>query len=285
MLKKLMWGGVLFASLTALVCFGPTPFSYVRTWVASWKKSAEANVPLDLKIKHAREEVDRLGPEIRKCMQLIAEQQVEVEQLQQNIADRRRELQHQKTALLRLRNDLKRGENTYVYAGQTYRASEVRQDLVLRFDRYRTLEASLKRDETILAAKQKSLKANERRLEEMLAAKKQLEVQLEQLEARWKTLQASQAGSELRFDDSQLARTKALIRRISKELDVRDKMLAAEGKVSGLIPVDRKPAEIPVSDITRQIDEHFGDTGQTDRKAGDGNTPVTTAEKPKQGGL
>jgi len=259
MLKKLVIGGVVLGSLAALVAFGPRPFSYARTWVASWKQNAEDNVPLDLKIKHAREEVQRLGPDIRKCMHLVARQQVEIETLEQRIAERKNELTKQKAAMLKLRDDLKRDETSYVYAGHTYKASEVRRDLALRFDRYKTLEEAIQRDEQILAARRKTLKANERRVDEMLAAKKQLQVQLEQLEARWKTLQAAQTASEIEFDDSHLAKTKTLIRQIHKELDVRDKMLASEGKVSGLIPVNEKPVTIPVTDVTKQIDEYFSD--------------------------
>ncbi|MFQ5730984.1 MAG: hypothetical protein ACE5KM_03405 [Planctomycetaceae bacterium] len=257
MIKKLVIGGVVFAMLGSLVAFGGRPFSYARTWVVSWKRNAEANVPLGLKIQNAREEVEKLGPDIRKSMYVIAEQQVDVENLQKRIAKRREDVKRHEQVLRRMRNDLKRGDASYVYAGRSYLASEVRRDLALRFDRFRTAEESLKRDAKILVAKQASLKANERRLEEMLSAKKQLEVQIEQLEARHKTLLAAEATSELEFDDTHLSRTKTLIKRINKELDVRDRVMAAEGKLSGLIPVDEKPTQIPVTNITQNIDDYF----------------------------
>lgn len=273
MCKKLIISLIVLAVLIPPLAYGGGPFKHIRnaaryvwTGLTSWSKDVEDNVPLDLKIKHAREQVVQLGPDIRRCLQQIARQQVDIEELQQGIARRRLELERQKSALLKLRNDLKRGEEHYVYAGHTYSAAEVRRDLALRFDRYRTLEEALKRDEAILAARKKALQANERRVEEMLAARKQLEVQIEQLEARWKTLQAAQSATDLEFDDSQLAQTKMLIRKISRELDVRDKMLAANGNLSGVIPVDeKKPLHIPLADVTKQIDEHFA--GANGRRA------------------
>jgi peptidoglycan hydrolase CwlO-like protein len=282
MIKKLVIGGILFAMLASVVTFGGRPFSYARTWIANWKQNAEDNVPLDLKIQHARKEVEKLGPDIRKSMHAIAGQQVDAENLQERIAKRRKAIKRHEQVLLRMRNDLKRGETSYVYAGHTYLASEVRRDLALRFDRFRTAEESLKRDSKILAAKHESLKANERRLEEMLASKKQLEVQIEQLEARHKTLQAAEATSELEFDDTHLARTKTLIKKIAKELDVRDKLMASEGRLRGLIPVDEKPTEIPVINITKEVDEYFA------KRSGNGvtivrNNGAATAAKPGAG--
>ena len=257
MFKKLVITSMIVGTLGALVAFGGRPFSYARTWITDWKKNAEANVPLDLKIKHAREEVAKLGPDIRKCMHVIAEQQVEVEEMEERIVKRQDQLKTDELAIHKMRNDLKSGDTQYVYSGVSYKASEVRKDLALRFERFRTFEEAVKRDAKILEAKKKAVKANERRLEQMMAAKKQLEVQIEQLEARWKTVQAAEATSDLEFDDSHLSQTKSLIRKLNKEIDVRTKVMATEGKMNGQIPVDVKQDRIPVTDVTKSIDDYF----------------------------
>ena len=273
MIKKLVIAGLILVGGYTLVALVGGPFKYVRTWVAAKMQSAEDQVPLDLKIQHARDEVEKLGPDVRKCMHVIAQQQVDVEHFQAQITRRSSDLVTQEAAILRLRDDLKRGDTSYVYAGSTYSSAEVRSDLRLRFGRYKTAQESLRRDRQIVAARRKSLIANEKRLDEMLAARKQLEVQIEQLEARWKTLQAAQTTSELEFDDSQLSRTKTLIRQLSKELDVRDKMLSADGKLSGLIPVESsKSAKINTIDITDEVDTFF----KTDKKTANATTVANT---------
>ena len=257
MLKKLVVLSVVIFGVGAVISYAGGPFKYARTWVASQMKSAEDQIPLDLKIQHAKAEVEKLGPDVRKCMQVIAEQQVDVERMQKQNTRREQELVRQESAILQLRADLKRGDETYVYAGHNYSSNEVHSDLKLRFTRFLSAKETLKRDQQILTARRKSLVANEKRLDEMLVAKNQLEVQVEQLEARWKTLQAAQVTSELEFDDSQLSRTKTLIRKLDKELEVRDRMLAADGKLDGMIPVESKPLEIETVVVTKEIDSYF----------------------------
>eukprot|EP00913_Durusdinium_trenchii_P028275 g26503.t1 len=225
-------------------------------------KSAEDNVPLELKLQHAREEVEKLGPEVRRCMHVIAEQQVEVEQLERKVNRHQKELASQEHAILKLRNDLKSDNATYVYAGHAYSEGEVRSDLKLRFTRFKAAQETLNRDRQILAARRKTLVANERRLDEMIAAKKQLEVQIEQLEARNKALEAAKVTSELEFDDSHLARTRTLLRKIDKEMNVDETLLRQEGKMNaGSIPVNAKPVEIETEDITNEIDTYFKGNG------------------------
>ena len=49
------------------------------------------------------------------------------------------------------------------------------------------------------------------KLENMLSDKRDLEVQIENLEARMKTLQAAQTATSVQLDNSQLARAKKLV--------------------------------------------------------------------------
>ena len=58
------------------------------------------------------------------------------------------------------------------------------------------------------------------------------------------------------LDDSQLARARKLIGDLNKQLDVAQKMLDADGKFTGLIPVDTA-AQVP-EDLSNQIDDYFG---------------------------
>jgi hypothetical protein len=106
-----------------------------------------------------------------------------------------------------------------------------------------------------LQAREQALVANQDQLDKMLVAKQDLEVQVEQLQARMKSIQADETVSTLEIDKSQLARTKKLIRDLRKQLDVREQMLDHEGKFNGLIPVETAPAE--TGDLTREIDKYF----------------------------
>ena len=68
-------------------------------------------------------------------------------------------------------------------------------DLANRFDRFKTSDATLASLREIQTARQKSLDAARQKLDGMLAAKRQLEVDVENLEARLKMVEVAQTAS------------------------------------------------------------------------------------------
>ena len=231
-------------------------FSYLRTWGASVRESVKGEVPIEFEVERAREMVEKLVPDIRDCMHVIAEQQVDIEYRAAEIASKENGMVRQRSNILTLRGDLDSGNSTFEYASRRYSCDDVKRDLALRFERYKTAEDSLRRDRQIVAAHQKSLIANEQKLDALLVSKQELEVKIEQLEARLKTVRAAEAASTLEFDDSRLARAKKLIRELNKQLDVKEKELDTHGKFTGLIPVDAQP-EPSIEDVTIEIDAYF----------------------------
>jgi chromosome segregation ATPase len=252
-LKKLVIGTAAAAAVGALV-FGRDCGSYMRTSVSSVQKAIKSEVPLEFEIQRAREMVDHLVPDIRKCMHVIAEEEVNVEDLNREIARTEKNLAKQKDQILALRTDLGSSKSNLRYAGRKYTPDEVKRDLAQRFERFKVAEETLASRRQILEAREKSLVAAREKLDGMLAAKQNLEVQVENLDARLKTLQAAETASHVNIDDSQLARAKQLIREINKQLDVKVKMLDAEGQLVG-IPVDAA-SEVP-ENLSEQIDAYF----------------------------
>jgi peptidoglycan hydrolase CwlO-like protein len=254
MLKKALIGTGVTAAIAAFV-FGTNVLSYAKTGARSIRESVKSEVPIQFEIKRAHKVVQDLVPNIRQCMHVIAEQQVDIEHMTAKMDRREEEMNKQEQQILALRGDLDT-RTSFVYADETYSKAEVQQDLATRFDRFKAAKESLRRDKQILAARQKGLRANQRKLDDMIAARKDLEVELEQLEARMKTIEATEVASELEFDDSQLSQAKKLIRSLNKQLDVKVKLLDAEGHFPGLIPVEVEK-EVP-QDLERQIDDYFG---------------------------
>lgn len=255
MVKRILVGTALVAVLGGFV-FGRDLFSYLRTGAASLRQAVKAEVPIEFELQRARNLVEQLVPDIRRCMHVIAEQQVEVEHLQQQIARKEEELSKQRDALVSLRNDLGSGRSVFVYANRTYTPQEVKQDLAARFERFKAAEEILAADRKILAAREQNLAANQEKLQGMLQAKKELEVKLEQLQARLETVRAAETVSTLTFDDSQLSQARKLIAELNKQLDIKQRMLDAEGKFTGLIPVENENVDNP-EDICQQIDAYL----------------------------
>jgi hypothetical protein len=154
---------------------------------------------------------------------------------------------------LRLKTDLATGKATFTYAGRSYTADDVRGDLANRFDRYKTGEATLASLAQIRDARQKSLTAAQHKLEGMLASKRQLQVEVENLEARCQMIAAAKTTSDYQFDDSRLGHVKELVSNLRNRLEVAEKLVNTEVYFHDEIPLDKTTP----ANIVEQVTEHF----------------------------
>jgi chromosome segregation ATPase len=260
MLRKVAIGSLAAAAVGTFV-FGRDAWSYLSTSASSVRDAVRSEVPVEFEIERARKQVEQLVPEIRKSMHVIATEQVQVEHLEESIAQRTKALEDQEEAIMALSAHLKSGETKFVVIGRTYRASEVQRDLADRFNRFKVAEEALQADRETLNARTQALSAHRETLENMLSQRKSLEVELERLQARVRTIEARKSISELNIDDSHLARCKALIREIDGKLDVEEKLLDADANFAGLIPIEEEQA-VP-EDILDQVDSYFDEQDET----------------------
>ncbi len=253
MIRRFLLLGAGLAVVGTLI-FGRSLTSYIRTSIRLVTDSVKQAVPLDFEITRARNEVKNIMPEIRKNMQTIAKEEVEVDRLQQEIAALERKQDKDRTDLMSLKADAASGKNVFHFAGRSYSIDQVKCDLANRFERFKTSDATLASLKEILTARQQSLEAAQQKLDGMLACKRQLEVDVENLEARLKMVEVAQTASNYQFDDSQLGRVKELIGDLRGRLSVEEKMLHAEGSLQGEIPMEQPATE----NIVDRVSEYFG---------------------------
>jgi len=239
--------------LVGLFFFGRDMVSYVRTSAGYVKESVTNSVPTEFQIDRARGMIEELMPEIRKNMRIIAREEVEVEQLQKQIAEAEADLAESKSDIVRLQSDLSSGKKTFQYASRSYTADDVKRDLARRFTRYQTKEATLASLREISDARLRSLDAAKDKLEGMMASKRQLGVDVENLEAQLEMVAAAQATSKYHFDDSKLGRAKELVADLKTRLEVASRMVDAENYYHDEIPLDE---DVP-ADIVDQVTEYF----------------------------
>jgi len=256
MLKKVAIGTFAVAAVGTLI-FGRDACSYLTTGVTSVRDSIRCEVPVEFEIERARQQVAQLLPEVRKSLHHVAEEEVAVANLKKSIDAKLASLEGQEEAILELTADLKSGDEQFVYAGHNYTVSEVQRDLTERFNRFTIAEETVKQEQELLNARERTLVTLRSTLSEMLSQKKTLEVEIERLEARVQTIAARKQINGIEVDDSHLTRTKALISSIEKRLDVEDAVLAAEGDFAGLIPVEVE-TDVIDTNITDRIEARFG---------------------------
>lgn len=239
--------------LVAGVFFGRDAFSYIGTSYGWVKETVKEHVPIEFEIERARKMVENLVPDIRRNMHIIAREEVELARLEKQIDQQAGALGSQKAQIMRLTTDLKSGGERFEYASRSYSRDQVKADLAGRFERFKTSEATLANLEQIYQARQRSLDAARQKLETMLVQKRQLEVEVENLQARLKMLEAAQAAGDYRFDDSRLARVKELITELNTRLEVTERLTGSDGLLNDSIPL-----EDPVSeDIVNEVTEYF----------------------------
>lgn len=254
MINKILLGGAGAALLMGLV-FGRDAISYVSTSASQLHAQVKDSVPVEFEIERARKMIKDLTPEIRRNMHLIAKEEVEVEKLQARVGNLKEELAKSKQEVLRLKDDLGEGKTYYTYASHRYSRDEVQTDLAVRFERYKTQEATREKLDGILRAREQGLQAARGKLDAMLAARRQLEVDVENLEARQKMIEVAQSSSNFSFDESHLSRTRRLVEEIQTRLEVAERMVDSEGSLRGEIRLE----EPQHSDVLDQVTSYFDD--------------------------
>ncbi len=254
--------------LAAVFLFGRSTLSYLRTSWCYVHDSVHNAVPVGFELDRARQMIKDLGPEVRNNMHLIAVEEVKVKGLEEQIGNLQAKLAKDKEHLLQLKTDLAAGKETYQYADRTFTADEVRTDLANRFDRYKTSEATLASLQKVRDARLKGLTAARQQFDGMLAQQRQLQVEVENLEAQNQMVAAAQTTSNYQFDDSRLGRVKELVQDLKTRIDVEASLVKAETQFQGEIPLDKATPQ----NIVDQVGDYFGPK-KPDAKA------VATVEK------
>ncbi len=254
MLKKLMLTGLIAAG-GALAVGGTAGWSYLRTGYREASETVRSSVPIEWEIKRARQMIDDLKPEIAKSMQVVAREEVGVQRLSEEIDVKQELLSRARQDILRLKSDLESGSVKFVYAGRKYSVDQVRDDLSARFKQFQVHENTTDKLNQVLAAREKNLDAARRKLDEMIQKKKQLEIDVENLQARLTMVEVAQTASPVALDDSHLSHTKDLLDSIRARIDVAEKMVANESILEGGIMLE----EAASPELLNEISDYFGE--------------------------
>ncbi|WP_164101512.1 coiled-coil domain-containing protein [Candidatus Laterigemmans baculatus] len=254
MLKKLIVGGTL-AVLLGGVALSTGLGSYVRTAGGWIQQTAKDSVPLEWEIKRARQMIADLDPEITTNAKRIAHEKIQVARLESELERTTERLADAQSDIQRLRSDLEQGDSMFVYSGKTYTSAQVRDDLARRFERYKTRKETADKLQQMLTARENTLAAAHDRMDAMLSAKRQLEVEIENLQARLAAVRVAQTSSQLALDDSALSRTRELLDEIETRIDVEEEVTHVGAEYFGGIELDDSDEGELLDEISSYFDE------------------------------
>jgi chromosome segregation ATPase len=230
-------------------------WSYVRTGVNTASESMRDSMPIEWEIKRARQMIADLKPEIAQNLKVVAREEVGVKNLAQQITAKEELLAKSRSEIMRLKGDLESGSEHFVYASRKYTGDQVREDLSNRFKQFQIHEETTSKLSQVLAAREKNLDAARRKLDGMLMAKRELEVQVENLQARLTMVEVAQTTNPVSLDDSQLSNTRKLLDEISTRIDIAERLVASEGALEGAIQLDDPTSP----DLLNEIADYFGE--------------------------
>jgi chromosome segregation ATPase len=257
MLKKMILAGGAVTMLSGL-SLGTPLWSYGRCATSWLTETASDAVPLEWEMKRARQMIEDLKPEIAKNAKQIAREKIEVAKLERQVAQVDEAIAKTQSDIERLSVDLRRGHNEYTYAGKTYTSVAVKEDLNNRFNRFKTRRETAEKLHQMLSAREASLRSAADRMDAMLASKSQLEVEVENLQARIGSLRVAQTSSELSLDDSHLSKTRQLLDEIATRIDVEEETVAVDTEYFGEIDLEETASE----DLLDEISAYLGRPNQ-----------------------
>ncbi|MFG0286909.1 MULTISPECIES: hypothetical protein [Rhodopirellula] len=253
MLRKLFLAGTTFALLSGITLATPIG-SYVRCGWNYMTDSASDAVPLEWELKRARQMIADLQPEIQNNARRIAKEKIEVVRLEKQLAETDTRLAKAQSEIERLSDDLRDDSRTYSYGGKTYTSVQVKSDLSNRFKRFKTRQQTSDKLQKMLSARQASLRAASERMDAMLDARRQLEVEVENLQARLGALRVAQTSSQLNLDDSALSRSRELLDEIAMRIDVEEETMNVDVEYFGEIDLEEPSDENLLEDISAYMD-------------------------------
>jgi flagellar biosynthesis chaperone FliJ len=256
-LKSLKYGVITVAAVAIVggVVFGKDLYSYVSSGSKILRTSVKDNVPIEFELARARDLVNDIVPEMQANVRLVAQQEVEIAALREEITNAHASLDTERAKLTKLRRCLDTQDVSFTLGGATYSRDQVKTELVRKLDLVREAEVVLSGKDRLLDNRQKSLAAAMQVLERTRSQKALLEGQIASLESQHRLIQAASVGSGSRIDTSKLAQTQKLIADIKKQLDVSERVLAHQSRFVEPMVID----VVDEKDVTRQADEYLAE--------------------------
>lgn len=270
MLKKLgivaliVVAGFLVLRMTKVGSYAGTAWSKIRA-------GANNQVPVEFEIERIRHEVGQLVPDMKKHLNMIAQEMVAIDNLREEITVARANLEGQKLAVAQMAQDLKDPKAQRIeYRGQQYSRARVGEKLARDVASCKRCEAELKSKEQLLEAKERALEAAREQVAAIKDQKRELEVQIAKLEAEVQNVRLAQSKSKFQFDDSRLTEIKRSLADVQNRLKIESKTLELEGQFANDPTVHVEKQTRSVNDVVREADEYLNgdkpDTKVAERK-------------------
>ena len=144
----------------------------------------------------------------------------------------------------------------FIFCDRTYARSQVENDLSARFERYQIDQSQSEALIKMKSMREQSLQAAKSKLQEYLAQKQDLEVKLQQLDARLKMIELAKTTSEFNFNEDNLGQAKKLVSDLQGRLEVEERLVGNHGDLSNEVVLKNDTTKN--KDISSRVTQYFG---------------------------
>lgn len=223
MLKKMVILAVVgFVAVAAIS--GTKLASYIRSEVRAAREEAEANVPPEKEIARLRNEVNLLDGDIKKAVNQLAKERVEVNQLKDKIDEmnvkQAKYLAQYDDHYAKLEAAEKNNTQQVSFGGTPVSIGDARRDLDAQLVRLESNKKSIAAHESLLSNRIKVRDTLEKQLETMKNQKSELANSVDAMEAELAALKLQQMESKYQTDDTRLARIKDDMQKLKTKVAV-----------------------------------------------------------------
>jgi chromosome segregation ATPase len=198
-----------------------------------------------------------LDSEIKKYLHDVAIREVEVRNLEKDLADTRSRQEENKKHIQAVRDDLKGGDVSKVSTKSEAARARQERELGRLLGAFKRCEEDLKTKEAKLEAYRDALEAAHDELVAYQSERRDQEIELARLEASVAKMRVEEVKTAIPFDRSKLAEIKKNIDALRNKLEVRQKELELQGRYLGTTR-PATPTKEPNRDVLAEADELLG---------------------------
>ncbi len=263
-LKKGLVGAGIAAATLGLV-FGADAWNLARMWGTQIQEVARDQIPVETKIAMIRQELNDMETVIRDKQLQVAQLEVEIENLVEDIDREQTQMEQSRRVVLELRDRLKAGERITV-SDSPVSFDEARELLEHRFQTYMSQKETVRQLTKTLKVNRQTYEAHRGDLVNTVANRQEAIEMLDQLEATHAQIQATEQSGSYEFDDTGLSRIQAKIEELRNDLEVRSR-LAEDPNRYLEFDIDSVDEEA-TADLLDEIDAELGPEVEETAEAG-----------------
>ena len=247
-------GGLLVFFLGAFLLFGAELTSMIQTSARSLQDSARQAVPVEFELQRAKDKVNEILPDLQSQVRMIAEEEVAIASLADEVQQDEKKLLIQEANLAELRDSMRTTQVSFKINGRGLNRQQLTEHLKIRLDHFKQGQHSLDCKQRLLDKRQEGLAAALAMLDQMRTRQSELKLKVESLAAQHRLIKASQIQTGTLADGSQLSQADQLLSQLETRLAVAERVLDYREDLYDL-PADN--TVVAEADVLSEFDHYF----------------------------